>query len=333
MEAYRQAIQANQINPVAHWDGQASQQIFDPSDPNTPLDHLGLGVYKVNGDLVEDDSGENEILMIPIEGQFEVCVAGRTFVGARPGGPFATQPESSNASAIYIGRDSEFAVTGHCVMLWFSTPANGDKPAAFIKPGGKKQVGRGQGVWYRGVTTLATTDDVSTNLIAGETYSPPGLWSGTPLHTHDQDAIASGESDHEEIYYHVSRLTEGAWGPYGVQLLFDDKGLDKAYLVHNHDAIAIPGAAHPVVAGPVSDMIYFWALASDKPSELKMRDVPEFAYLKRIETILAQLEAERPEYRIDANRLAELADKNKLEGHQRHMLKQHLIERGFTIEY
>ena len=82
-----------------------------------------------------------------------------------------------------------------------------------------------------------------------------------------------------------------------------------------------------MVAGPMSDIIYLWALASNKPSELGMRDVPEFAYLKRIETILSQLQSERAEWKIEADRLARLADEHKLEGHQRHMLKQHLIER------
>ena len=43
-------------------------------------------------------------------------------------------------------------------------------------------------------------------------------------------------------------------GPFGVQMLFDGAGLDQAYMSHN--AFAIPGAAHPVVSGPASDMLY-----------------------------------------------------------------------------
>jgi len=333
LQQYRDAIQSGKINPLVHWDGRQSQKIFDPADPDTPLNLLGFGVYKLNGDSLESDTGEKEYVIIPIEGEFEVSAAGTTFAGARPGGPFATQPEMSNASAVYIGPDHEFAVTGSGVAVWFSAPAHADKPPVFIKPGEKKQLPRGQGIWHREVITLATPDDVTSNMTFGETYSPPGLWSGTPLHVHDRDDIAHGQSDHEEVYYHVARLSEGSWGPYGIQLLFDDKGLDQAYLVHNNDAVAIPGGAHPVVAGPVSDMLYLWALASEKPSQLKMLDVPEFGYLKAIEEILQTLEAQRGQYRLSAQQLANLADQHKLEGHQREMLKHHLLERGFAIEF
>ena len=111
------------------------------------------------------------------------------------------------------------------------------------------------------MVTLFTPDDVSTVLVGGETYSPPGLWSGTPLHVHDKNDLANGQSDHEEVYYHLARVNDGPWGAFGVQLLFDDQGLDNAYMIHNRDAFAIPGAAHPVVAGPNSDMLYVWALA------------------------------------------------------------------------
>ncbi len=332
LRKYRQGIQSGKINPVVRWDGQTSKTIFDPADPNTALEYTGFGAWNLVQGPFEINTFDKEYVLIPMCGDFEVAVDGTMFSGARPGGPFATEPELSNSSAIYLGRNQKAKITGRGEMIWFSAPACGDKPAAYVKPGDQKQVRRGSGVWHRDVITLITTDDLSTNLVVGETYSPPGLWSGTPLHVHDKDDIARGQSDHEEVYYHVARVTDGPWGAYGVQLLFDNEGLDKAYMVHNRDAVAIPGGAHPVVVGPASDMIYVWALVSSKSSPLRMFDVPEFTYLKSVGAIIDELEGQRGPTVISGKNLADLADKHNLKGNQREMLRQHLIERGFKIQ-
>ncbi len=163
---------------------------------------------------------------------------------------------------------------------------------------------------------------LTTALVVGETYSPPGLWSGTPLHMHDKDDPDAGQSDHEEIYYHLAKHPEGRWGPYGVQFLFDDAGLDKAYVIHHRDAVAIPGAAHPVVAGPVSDMLYVWALAGTGPTVL-MADVPEFVYLKAVADLLERWEEERPRKAVQSAGLSAA---------QADVLRMHLRERGISVE-
>ena len=332
LKKYGRLIQTGAINPIVRWDGKKSKTLFDPSDPNVPLDYSGFGAWRLEEGTFELETHDREYVLIPICGQFEISVGKEVFAGSRPGGPFATEPEISNASAIYIGRNKKFKISGKGEMIWFSAPANADKPAVFVKPGDQKQIRRGTGVWHRDVITLITTDDFSTNLVVGETYSPPGLWSGTPLHVHDKDEVSAGQSDHEEIYYHIARVTEGKWGAYGVQLLFDDSILDKAYMVHNRDAMAIPGGAHPVVVGPASDMIYVWGLVSNKASPLKMMDIPEFAYLKSVEKIIDELELQHGKIPVSRESVATLTDKYSLEGNQREILRQHLIERGFKLQ-
>jgi hypothetical protein len=157
------------------------------------------------------------------------------------------------------------------------------------------------------------------------------LWSGTPLHVHDRDDPAGGESDHEEVYYHLARNTGGQWGPFGVQLLFDDKGLDQAYLIGHRDAFAIPGAAHPVVAGPNGDMLYVWGLAGTG-DRLGMRDVPEFAYLKRVGEILDRIVGERPREPLPGADFDRLVRSAGLDEEQAHVLRQHLRQQGIEIQ-
>ena len=73
-----------------------------------------------------------------------------------------------------------------------------------VAPGERENVGRGTASWYREVVTLFTPDDVSTVLVGGETYSPPALWSGTPLHVHDRDDLAGGQFTQAEcVAYHL----------------------------------------------------------------------------------------------------------------------------------
>lgn len=330
LRKYRQAIQYDQINPIAQWDGHRCGLIFDPTNPRVPLEVMAFGAYRLERGPFSMDSEDREIVLVPITAKFEVQIGSTVYAGDRSAGPFAELPGPSNSCAVYIPRGQSFRFHGTGEMILFSAPACGDKPPAFVQPHTCKNLRRGTGVWHRDVITTFTPDDVTTNLIGGETYSPPGLWSGTPLHVHDKDDLAHGQSDHEEVYYHLARVTDGPWGAYGVQMLFDNQGLDKSYTIHNRSAVAIPGAAHPVVAGPASDMLYIWALAgtSDK---LAMSDIPEFAYLKNVGAALDELEAQRGTQSITAKGFDALCRKHKIQGEQITICKLHLEERGFHI--
>ena len=327
---YRRQIQSGQINPLVHWDGKKSGVIFDPADANVPLELMRFGAYRLEDGPFTIESGPDEYALMPVDADYEIKVGSQTFRGHRRGGPFCALPETSNAEAVYLPRDATCEISGRGELVVFAAPAAGDKPPAHVRPGERANVRRGTATWHRDVITLFTPDDVTTNLVGGETYSPPSLWSGTPVHLHDRDDAAGGQSNHEEVYYHLARLTEGQWGPYGVQLLFDDQGLDQAYLIHHRSAFAIPGAAHPVVSGPVSDMLYMWALAGTS-SSLGMMDVPEFAYIQNVAQIIDYFEDRRGLSRISADELAELVGQHGLSDFEATMCRLHLLERGFEI--
>ena len=327
---YRRGIQEGLVNPLVNWDGQSSGILFDPADEGTPLSTMAFGAYRLDDGPFTVETAEKEYVLVPVDAAFEVSVAGRTFAGHREGGPFARMPEASNACCIYVPPDETFTMTGTGELVLFAAPARGVKPPVYVAPGDRENVRRGAATWHRDVVTLFTPQDVTTNLVGGETYSPPSLWSGTPLHVHDADEPAQGQSDHEEVYYHLARVTEGPWGAYGVQLLFDDRGLDKAYRIGHRSAFAIPGAAHPVVAGPVSDMLYVWALAGPS-DELAMMDVPEFAYLKAGGEIIDQFDAGRGCATISRAEFDAAADAKNLSADQRKIVELHLRERGFEI--
>ncbi|MBN1344499.1 MAG: 5-deoxy-glucuronate isomerase [Phycisphaerae bacterium] len=327
---YGTGIQSGQINPLINWDGRQSGILFDPTDEATPLETMTFGAYRLENGPFTIETGQDEYALVPVDGAFEVTVGRQTFSGRREGGPFASLPEASNASCVYVPAGEAFTLSGAGEMVLFAAPARASKPAVYVAQGDRPNLRRGTATWHRDVITLFTPQDITTNLVGGETYSPPSLWSGTPLHVHDKDDSGSGQSDHEEVYYHLARVTDGDWGAYGVQMLFDNEGLDKAYRIGNRSAFAIPGAAHPVVAGPMSDMLYVWALAGPS-DELAMMDVPEFAYLKEAQEIIDRFDAQRGLSRIARADFDQAADAKGLSVEQRKIVELHLRERGYDI--
>ncbi|NLX12755.1 MAG: 5-deoxy-glucuronate isomerase [Phycisphaerales bacterium] len=331
LRKYRRAIRQGKVNPLVHWDGQTSGLLMDSTSADVPLCMLDFACYRLEDGPFTIKTREREFAFLPVNGQFEVQVDSQVFQGRRDGGPFAGLPGQSNASAVYAPADANVQLSGQGEMICFSAPAAGHKPPAYVQPGQRPNMSRGTGLWLREVVSLFSPEDVSTVLVGGETYSPPGLWSGTPLHVHDQHLIDQGQSDHEEIYYHLARITQGEWGPFGVQMLFDNDGLDQAYVIHDHDAFAIPGGAHPVIAGPNSDMLYMWALAGPSP-KLAMLDIPEFAYLKKVGELLDSLTAERPRAALSAREFQRLVSESKLLAHEAHVLRMHLKQQGINIQ-
>jgi hypothetical protein len=63
----------------------------------------------------------------------------------------------------------------------------------------------------------------------------------------------------------------------------------KAFLIGNKSICALPGGCHPVVASPVSELLYLCGLAG-KGKELLMREFLELRYLKSFEYGFRQLE-------------------------------------------
>lgn len=295
---YAPRIAKGEVDPHVSCRGRKSGNVFDPDNPDHPLYVLGFDYCNLSEGQVEVETGDREYAIVPQQGVFEVTTNGRSYTGSRDGGHFAKDKES-NACAIYIPRDSEFKIKGDAEIIIYSAPSSRKMKPVYLPSGERKYVSRGIASWRRDVVTIIEPGDISTNLVIGETYSPPGLWSGTPLHVHDKFDPDGGQSDHEEVYFHVMRMREkDPIGAYGVQLLFDADTLHGSYLVQDRSAFAIPGGSHPVVASPVTDHLYGWGLAGQEGA-LGMFDIPEFKFLKRVQEVVEAIEKENPKPKLD----------------------------------
>jgi hypothetical protein len=63
-----------------------------------------------------------------------------------------------------------------------------------------------------------------------------------------------------------------------------------------------------------------------------MVDVPEFAYLKRVEALMNEVEAARPRQGLPANEFVRLATKHDLNDAQQTTARLHLAERGIHVQ-
>jgi 5-deoxy-D-glucuronate isomerase len=306
--------------------------VLDPLREEVPLEILGFGIYLLGAHPVIRETKGKEVVLVPQEGEFEAEVNGKRFQGKRPGGPFSIGPGQSNASALYIPCNARFSLRGNGEVAFFEAPALKEKTPFFLPNEEVKVFSRGDFIWRRDVVSLISPKDASSNLVVGETWSPPGFWSGTPLHQHDGQS--SAESDHEEVYYHRFRLSKSSGdqiGPYGVQLLMDGKSLMKAFLIGDKSIFAIPGGCHPVVASPVSELLYLWGLAG-RGDELMMKDVPEFLHLKAFEEIFNKLERGETKRTVSKERLKSLCNTYPFTKEQSNLLSVMLREKGYEIE-
>ena len=331
LQEYAAKIQKGEVDPIVYYNRSKNGVIFNPQDEKVPLNVLSFGIYQLEqGPFIHKTQGR-EYVIVPVTAEFRVECGSILFEGSRAGGPFETLPTKSNSMAVYIPGDSTFKISGKGEVVFFSAPSSGGRRPYFVKSGQVPLESRGRAFWRRDIVTLITPDKISTNLVVGETYSPPGLWSGTPLHIHDKDAPQSGQSDHEEVYYHLFRYNQGDWGSYGVQLMFNNTGLNKAFVIKDRTAVAIPGAAHPVVAGPVSDMLYIWGLGG-KEGSLGMWDIPEFKFLKDVEKALDQIEKGKPDMVISEGRFKGICDEFNLSEQGIRVLSLILKRKGFNDE-
>jgi len=334
LKKYAARIERNEVNPHTRYDGKKSGLILDPLREEVPLERLGFGIYQLSSRFIIKETKNKEMVLVPQEGEFEAEVNGKRFSGKRIGGPFSLGAGKSNASTLYIPCNSRLRIRGKGEIVFFEARALNEKPPFYLSNQEIEPVSRGDWVWRRDVTPLISPKNASSNLVIGETYSPPGFWSGTPLHLHDKDQPSSGESGHEEVYYHRFNWKKGTQdqiGPYGVQLLMDGKKLMKAFLIGDRSIFAIPGGSHPVVASPVSELLYVWGLAG-RGEALRMRDHPEFAHLKSFEEFFKELEGRRTKKILSRERFKTLCAPYSLTREQKVLLAAMLKEKGYDIE-
>ena len=161
--------------------------------------------------------------------------------------------------AVYVpdGLAIEVAAHGAAEIGVASAPGRGTHPARLIEPGAMAQSVRGTGSNTRYVCDILPQSAPADHLLVVEVRTPAGHSSSYPPHKHDTDDPPR-ETVLEETYYHRLRPAQG----FAFQRVYtDDRSLDEAMAVEDHDVVMVPRGYHPVCAPHGYDLYYLNVMA------------------------------------------------------------------------
>ena len=155
-----------------------------------------------------------------------------------------------------------------------NAPGGGRLPPRLIDPATMKRSVRGLGSNTRYVRDILPETEPAANLLVVEVRTPSGHSSSYPPHKHDRDDPPN-ETSLEETYYHRLNPPQG----FAFQRVYtDDRSLDEACAVEDHDVVMVPRGYHPVVV-PHGYESYYLNVMAGPVRAWKFTMAPDHAWL------------------------------------------------------
>ena len=197
---------------------------------------------------------------------------------------------SGRPTMIYVPMNTEYRVVAETAMVEVGVSmarSESDYPPVLVKPEDVVEKSVGAWNWNREVYTSVGDNVRAQRLIVGETINPPGNWSSSPPHKHDEKSLR--EAPLEEVYFYKVKPVQG----FGLQRIYTspeaEEPFDEVYVVENNDTVALPRGYHPVVAAPGYQLYYLWVLAGEERSYGAWTDDPKHSWLKDCEPVLVDI--------------------------------------------
>lgn len=237
--------------------------------------HVGFRAVRLaSGQRDDFNTARTEVCLTVLTGRVTVQVGGERFEGL--GGRRSVFDDTA-PHALYITTDQSVSVTalGDAEVAYSSAPAQGLYATRLIDPSTMKRSVRGQGANTRYVCDILPETEPAEGLLVVEVVTPAGHSSSYPPHKHD--TAGEGETVLEETYYHRLDPAQG----FAFQRVYtDDRSLDEAMAVEDHDTVMVPRGYHPTVA-PFGYRLYYlntmagpqrkWAFKNDPAHEWMLR--------------------------------------------------------------
>jgi 5-deoxy-glucuronate isomerase len=222
------------------------------------------------------DTGEDELIVLPLNGACAVTVDGQRFALAGREDPF-----SGVTDFAYAPREARVEIATEAGGRFALAAARAEhRLAPRHVPAADVPVElRGAGRASRQVHNFCAPEAFSADrLIAVEVLTPSGNWSSYPPHKHDEDRPGE-ETVLEEIYYfEVAR--EG----FGYQRVYSSgpgREIDITAEVRSGDAIVMPHGYHgPSMAAPGYDLYYLNVMAGPGERAWRFTDDPAHAWIR-----------------------------------------------------
>jgi len=256
--------------------------IVGPKNSELELIEFGRIFLPNNGERYEGETGGNEAVLTIFGGKCSLNIEGANgqevrheMIGNR------ADVFNGKPTMVYLPREVEYEVVAQIPnsdMGISMAPSEIDWPPVLVKPDDVVERSVGAWNWRRKVYTAIGDNVKAHRLMVGETLNPPGNWSSSPPHKHDEKS--SSETPYEEVYFFRVKPSQG----FGIQRIYtspdDEDPFDEVYTVENNDTVIIPRGYHPVVAAPGYHLYYLWILAGEERRYGAWSDDPKHSWLK-----------------------------------------------------
>jgi 5-deoxy-glucuronate isomerase len=244
--------------------------------------HVGFRAIRLTtGETETVQTEDRELCLVVLAGTVEVTVDAQTHshLGIRNSvfdeiSPAAVYVPAGKTVVVRAERASEIAF---CTAPSGKNDSKGDRKVVVIDPASMRRSVRGKGTNTRYICDILPHDDpTAAHLLVVEVVTPASHSSSYPPHKHDVEQPPT-ETLLEETYYHRLNPPQG----FAFQRVYtDDRSLDEACAVENHDVVMVPRGYHPVTAPHGYDLYYlnvmagpnrFWVFKNDQAHEWMLK--------------------------------------------------------------
>jgi 5-deoxy-glucuronate isomerase len=263
----------------------AGREIVNVTPERAGWTHVGFRAVRLNpGESETVDTGVRELCLVVLTGTVDVTVDGKTYANL---GTRQSVFEAVSPAAVYVpaGKTvtvgnvlgaSRLAEVALCTAPGGKDGDNdgkGSGEVSVIDSAAMRRSVRGQGTNTRYVCDILPHDDTrAAHLLVVEVLTPASHSSSYPPHKHDVEQPPT-ETLLEETYYHRLNPPQG----FAFQRVYtDDRSIDEACAVEDHDVVMVPKGYHPVTAPHGYDLYYlnvmagpnrFWVFKNDPVHE------------------------------------------------------------------
>lgn len=246
------------------------REIVNVTPERADWTYVGFRALRLEANATETKAtGKRELCLVVLTGTVDVTVDGITYAQL---GKRKSVFEERSPAAVYVPAGKEVtvrAVVDAEVALCTAPTDDKERTVRVIDPANMRRSVRGQGTNTRYVCDILPHDDpTAAHLLVVEVITPASHSSSYPPHKHDLEQPPV-ETQLEETYYHRLNPPQG----FAFQRVYtDDRSLDEACAVENHDVVMVPRGYHPVVAPHGYDLYYlnvmagpnrFWVFKND----------------------------------------------------------------------
>lgn len=263
------------VSPLLAKAAPVGREIVNVTPERAGWTHVGFRAVRLRTGEVETlHTGERELCLVVLTGTVSVVVDGVTHAHL---GTRNSVFEDVSPAAVYVPAGKQVAVEAERdAEIAFCTAPGGSTGAGVVRvldPATMKRSVRGKGTNTRHICDVLPHDDpTAAHLLVVEVLTPASHSSSYPPHKHDVEQPPV-ETLLEETYYHRLNPPQG----FAFQRVYtDDRSLDEACAVENHDVVMVPRGYHPVVAPHGYDLYYlnvmagpnrFWVFKNDPAHE------------------------------------------------------------------